>query len=96
MILMVNRMCKRGCSLGRENRAHTLKKVSAGTWHIFFFFCESSLLRTNHTVPYKGACSTQRQRDKAHRRHETSLSLARVARAAGCALRSGSEYSETL
>ena len=24
-----------------------------------YFFCESSLLRTKTTVPYKGACSTQ-------------------------------------
>ena len=45
--------------------------------YFFFAICESSLLRTNHsffakvvyfeektTVPYKGACSTQRQRER--------------------------------
>ena len=32
------------------------------TRFLAFFFCESSLFRTNHSTLQKGACSTQRQR----------------------------------
>ena len=38
--------------------------VIAPCWRVFFlFFCVTSLLRKT-TVPYKGACSTQRQREE--------------------------------
>ena len=38
-------------------------RIAAQLQQSVFFFCESSLLRKT-TVPYKGACSTQRQREE--------------------------------
>ena len=39
------------------------KRLFVETFLDIFFFCVSSLLRKT-TVPYNGACSTQRQREK--------------------------------